>query len=93
MHLPDQIPITCHNESTSIQSNDNNDKSMATEGTIIAKAGENFRPRYVIFYYHELFGCRKEEERITIVLRIDSDYKMKMLHLDNWDVCRQITVS
>lgn len=69
-----------------IYSNNNDDESTASEETIIAKANESISPGDVIFYYHELYGARKEGERTAQVLAIDPDYKMKMLHLDNFDV-------
>ncbi len=45
------------------ESSEDDNESTATEETEIAKANEQINPGYVIFYYHEVYGARKEGER------------------------------
>jgi hypothetical protein len=41
------------------------------EESVIAKCNEEIQPGDVIFYYHEFFGVRKEEERTQQVMEVD----------------------
>jgi len=56
---------------------------------VITKRNEEIQPGDLIFYYHELFGARKEGERSQQLLEVDPSNKMRMLGLDNMDILPQ----
>lgn len=47
------------------ESSEDDNESTATEETEIAKDNEQINPGDVIFYYHELYGARKEGENCS----------------------------
>ncbi len=54
-----------------------------SEKSLTALCGDPLNPGDMIFYYHEAFGVRPIGERYASVVEIDTDYRPKILSLDN----------